>query len=191
MTNLLTVEQRDALQELMNIAMGQAANALAQLIDARIILSIPKIVSVAPEQLAQLLTERTVYLTRQSFAGAVRGEVLSLQAPSGVEAIAAQLDYALPLSASDTAATVLEVATLLAAACLKGFTGQLDLAARLSAPELYQRPATTLATGWGETLLLEVEFALTDTAFAARIIICMDPASVQVLIARLNMLLGD
>ena len=44
MSLLLSELQRDALQELMNISMGQAANALARLIDAKITLSIPKIV---------------------------------------------------------------------------------------------------------------------------------------------------
>lgn len=40
MNMLLSEEQRDALQELMNISMGQAANSLARLIEAKITLSI-------------------------------------------------------------------------------------------------------------------------------------------------------
>ena len=42
----LDEEQRDALQELLNISMGQAANSLAQLIETKIDISIPKIYEV-------------------------------------------------------------------------------------------------------------------------------------------------
>ena len=42
----LDEEQRDALQELLNISMGQAANSLAQLIETKIDISIPKISAV-------------------------------------------------------------------------------------------------------------------------------------------------
>ena len=46
-----TEDQRDALQELMNISMGQAANSLAHLIETKIGISIPNITAVTPEQL--------------------------------------------------------------------------------------------------------------------------------------------
>ena len=41
--SLLSEDQRDALQEMMNISMGQAAKSLAQLIDTQINLSLPVI----------------------------------------------------------------------------------------------------------------------------------------------------
>lgn len=191
MSNLLSPVQRDALQELMNIAMGQAANAMAQLIDARIILSIPKIFSVTPDALQQLLAATDVRFTRQSFSGALRGEVLCLQACSGVAAIAVQLDFMLPLDEKTTDAVVLEVAAILAAASVQGFTSQLELTTRLSAPELYRPKAGSADGGWQETLLLEVEFTLIDTAFDARVVICLDPSSVPILINRLDEVLGD
>lgn len=191
MNSLLNSEQRDALQELMNIAMGQAANAMAQLIEARIILSIPKIVAVTPEQLSDVLAEPAVWLTRQSFSGSLRGEVLSLQVKTGVEAIASFLDFNLPLTEKTTAAAVLEVANVLAAACLQGFTSQLELPTRLAAPELYRPNGVSEGAGWAITLLMEVEFTLTDTPFDARVVICLDPESVQHLIARLNSVLED
>jgi len=191
MNNLLSSDQRDALQELMNIAMGQAANAMAQLIEVRIILSIPKITAVTPEQLSGVLAEPAVWLTRQSFSGALRGEVLSLQVKAGVEAIAGYLDFGLPLTDKSTEAAVLEVANVLAAACLQGFTSQLELPTRLAAPELYRPKASTVDAAWAITLLMEVEFTLTDTPFDARVVICLDPESVQHLISRLNTMLED
>ena len=46
----LDEEQRDALQELLNISMGQAANSHAQLIETKIDIVIPKISAVTPTQ---------------------------------------------------------------------------------------------------------------------------------------------
>ena len=64
----LDEEQRDALQELLNISMGQAANSLAQLIETKIDISIPKISAVTPTQLYSLLFEtEDAFYTRQSF----------------------------------------------------------------------------------------------------------------------------
>ncbi|MGL4746262.1 MAG: chemotaxis protein CheC, partial [Shewanella sp.] len=77
MNMLLSEEQRDALQELMNISMGQAANSLARLIEAKITLSIPKISDVTPEQFVSMLSDQTVWYTRQSFLGSIKGEVIS------------------------------------------------------------------------------------------------------------------
>ncbi len=42
-------DERDALQEIMNISMGQAADALARLISNQVSLSIPAIQSMSPE----------------------------------------------------------------------------------------------------------------------------------------------
>ncbi len=89
--------QRDALQELMNISMGQAANALARLIDAKITLSIPKIVVVSAAEFQQMFVTEQYWFTRQSFLGSVKGEVLTLLARAGTETIGGLLDYPLPL----------------------------------------------------------------------------------------------
>ena len=84
----LDEEQRDALQELLNISMGQAANSLAQLIETKIDISIPKITSVTPTQLYTLLFEtQNAFYTRQSFLGDVHGEVMSVLSQSGLNEV--------------------------------------------------------------------------------------------------------
>ena len=62
MTVPLTEDQRDALQELMNISMGQAANALARLINAKITLSIPKIVVVSTAEFQRICADYAQYI---------------------------------------------------------------------------------------------------------------------------------
>lgn len=188
----LTELQRDALQELMNISMGQAANALAQLIDAKISLSIPKISLVAAAEFQQIFSTDQYWFTRQSFLGSVKGEVLTLLARAGIETVGGLLDYALPLDERSEKELLLELANILAGACLRGFSTQLALPTKVSMPTLFQaamRQADSFR--WSSTLLLEVEFQLEGTAFDSRIVICLEPQSVELLLEKLNKLLED
>lgn len=192
MSTLLSELQRDALQELMNISMGQAANALARLIEAKITLSIPKIVMVSAHEFQQMFVTDQYWFTRQSFLGSVKGEVLTLLARAGTEAIGELMDYVLPLDDRSRKELLLELANILAGACLNGFSSQLALHAKLSMPTIFQ-PDTRQAESfrWSSTLLLEVEFQLEGTAFDSRIVICLEGGSVEVLIGKLNELLED
>lgn len=192
MSMLLSELQRDALQELMNISMGQAANALARLIDAKINLSIPKIVMVGATEFQQMFLTDHYWFTRQSFLGSVKGEVLTLLARAGTETIGGLMDYPLPLDDRSKEELLLELANILAGACLNGFSTQLALHTKLSMPTMFSpelRQAESFR--WSSTLLLEVEFQLEGTAFDSRIVICLEQLSINVLINKLNTLLED
>jgi len=188
----LSEMQRDALQELMNIAMGQAANALAKLIDAKITLSIPKILVVSTAEFQDMLQPDHYWFTRQSFMGQVKGEVLTLLAKAGTETIGELLDYPIPLDNASQEELLLELANILAGACLNGFASQLDLKSKLSMPTMFNvqlRQAESYR--WHNTLLLEVEFELEATPFDSRIVICLEGHSVATLLERLDQLLED
>lgn len=193
MNTLLNEEQRDALQELMNISMGQAANALARLIETRITLSIPKIVAATPEDFAALLNDNEgSWFTRQSFLGSVNGEAITLLAKEGCEALAQAMDYDLPLCAVSSKELVLELANILAGACLTGFSEQLSLTTKLNMPTLYlpeMNSANNEDFRWTTTLLLEVEFSVDASLFDSRVIICLEPRSVQTLLNSIQQLL--
>lgn len=192
MTMLLNELQRDALQELMNISMGQAANALALLIDAKITLSIPKIVVVSASQFHDIFQSEQYWFTRQSFMGQVKGEVLTLLAKAGTNTIGDLLDYPVPLDDCSQEELLLELANILAAACLSGFSAQLDLTTKLSMPTMFNASLRqTEPYRWINTLLLEVEFQLEATPFDSRIVICLEGQSVEILLGRLNQLLED
>lgn len=183
-------EQRDALQELMNISMGQAANALARLIEAKITLSIPKISAVTPREFIEILNATDMWHTRQSFLGAVKGEVISLQSVKGGEAIAELLEYSLPLSDSSREELSLELSNVLAGACLSGFSEQLGIATKLSMPTVFN-PSKLSAEQyrWATTLLMEVEFKVESSQFDSKIVICLEEESISTLLHRLNSLL--
>ena len=76
----LSEDRRDALQELMNVAMGQGADRLARLTETFVTLSVPRIHPVEDAH-ANLLDNLDIagqpaIVTRQSFLGRLRGEVV-------------------------------------------------------------------------------------------------------------------
>ncbi|MFB9123081.1 chemotaxis protein CheC, partial [Paraburkholderia dipogonis] len=78
---VLNEDQRDALQEVANLAMGQAATRLARLLDAFIELSVPRVKVVEVSEAAQALREMTgiedtVSAVRQGFRSDIKGEAL-------------------------------------------------------------------------------------------------------------------
>jgi chemotaxis protein CheC len=192
MTVPLSEEQRDALQELMNISMGQAANALARLINAKITLSIPKIVLVSAGEFQRIFQSTEHWFTRQSFVGLAKGEVLTLLAKDGTNTIGKLLDYQIPMDESAQEELLLELANILAGACLNVFSTQLGLNTKLSMPTMFSTQMRQAESyRWISTLLLEVEFQLEATPFDSRVVICLEGQSVDTLINRLNKLLED
>ena len=67
-------DERDALQEIMNISMGQAADALARLIQTKVSLSIPAIQAMSPDDFKDVIDGLSNnWFARQSFTGTIRG----------------------------------------------------------------------------------------------------------------------
>ncbi|GEA05814.1 chemotaxis protein CheC [Alteromonas sp. KUL42] len=177
----LNSEQQDALQELLNISMGQAANSLAQLIETKIDISIPKISAVTPTQLFSLLFEtENAYYTRQSFLGNIHGEVMSVISRSGLSEVAELMDYDEPLSKHDIQEIILELCNILAGACLSGLSEQLELITNLNMPTLFQpKKANFDELNWQHSLVMEVQFEIAISSFIMRVVFCLDDVSLS------------
>lgn len=188
---LINELQRDALQETMNISMGQAANALAQLINIRVILSIPKISTTTPEGLQQVYSAKELqHFARQSFMGDMRGEVISIISHNGCAQLGESMSYDQPMDENSTDELVLELTNILAGACLKGMVEQLGTRLHLAAPSLFQpEEQKSLSFNWHHALLLEISFSLEEVSFSSRVVICLDEESVSVLARKLDTLL--
>ncbi|WP_462154536.1 chemotaxis protein CheX [Pseudoalteromonas piscicida] len=186
----LSEEQRDGLQELMNISMGQAANSLARLIETKISLSIPEITSVSPNQLNEICNTAHVYRTRQSFLGEIKGEVINLLSPQGLQEIAELMDYDSPLDDSDLNEVLLDLSNILAGACLNGFSSQLELNTSLTMPTIYKHQLSDDIAEWKTTLVMKIAFIIESIAFDSKVIICLDENSIKTVIQKLNAMLG-
>ena len=187
-----TEDQRDALQELMNISMGQAANSLAHLIETKIGISIPNITAVTPEQLSEMVRHnQEPHSPRQSFMGDIHGEVMSILSQSGLAEVAELMEYEQPLSDADIKETILELCNILAGACLSGLSEQLELTTNLQMPTLFQPEKHDFnQLGWQHSLVMEVKFDIQISSFTMRVVFCLDDASLHKLTSTIDELLG-
>ncbi|MAJ68369.1 MAG: chemotaxis protein CheC [Pseudomonadota bacterium] len=188
----LSEDQRDALQELMNISMGQAANSLAHLIETKIGISIPKITAVTPAGLYELVSHnQQAYYTRQSFMGDIHGEVMSILTQQGLTEVAELLEYEQPLSENDINETILELSNILAGACLAGLSEQLELATNLQMPTLFAPQKSDFSQyDWQHSLVMEVKFDIQISSFTMRVVFCLDDVSLTRLKSTIDELLG-
>lgn len=189
--SLINELQRDALQEIMNISMGQAANALAQLINIRVILSIPKISVTTPEGLQAFYAgDSAQHFARQSFLGDMHGEVISMISAEGCKELGEAMSYDQPMDATSIDELVLELTNILAGACLKGMVDQLESRLHLAAPSLFT-PSLQAGSSynWHHALMLDIVFALEHISFSSRVVICLDEDSITVLAKKLDTLL--
>jgi chemotaxis protein CheC len=189
----LSEQQRDALQEIANLAMGQAATRLASLLDTFIELSVPRVRVVRIEEAAQTLREMTgidesVTAVRQGFRSDIAGEALVICRSSGVGNLGTLVnDPYIHLAYESVSQTELmfDVANVLTGACVSSIMNQLDRTPIFSAPGLLGREialedvfqADVLA--WKTALLLEVNFALENQTFRAHLVMLMAEDSIR------------
>ncbi|PCE29988.1 chemotaxis protein CheC [Burkholderia ubonensis] len=96
--SVFTAEQRDALQEIANLAMGRAAARLAALLGRFIELSVPRVRVVQASDAGKALREMTgihdnVTAVRQGFRSDIKGEALVLCRTANVTGLAALVDH--------------------------------------------------------------------------------------------------
>ena len=138
----LTVLQRDALTELINIGFGRAAASLSRITGYRVLLDVPNVAVYPMEQLQEVLATMVhgeVATVHQVFTGPVAGDAfLALDARAA--ALLKELltnEPALPLRLdASTQEVVTEVGNVLLNACLGTFGNLLKVHVSFSVPKL-------------------------------------------------------
>ncbi|MFC3031367.1 chemotaxis protein CheC [Pseudoalteromonas fenneropenaei] len=191
MSVTISESQQDGLQELMNISMGQAANSLARLIEAKINLSIPEIKTLGPEGLKAICVSNDFCLTRQSFLGEIHGEVITLFSQQGLSEIGKLMSYQDADDVAQQHALLLDLANILAGACLNGFATQLGLKTSLSMPTIMQaNQFARTELKWSDTLVMKIAFYVESLSFDAKVVICFDADSITTALISLDRLMG-
>ncbi|MFM0289018.1 chemotaxis protein CheC [Paraburkholderia megapolitana] len=202
---VLTEDQRDALQEVANLAMGQAATRLARLLDAFIELSVPRVRVVAVSDAADTLREMTgidepVTAVRQGFRSDIKGEALVLCRSGSIAQLCALVNDPYPRSAYEATneeELTFDVANALTGACVSCILDQLGrtpvfsppgmLGVSLSLDEVFQPGVLA----WEVALLIEVNFALEDHSFRAHFVMLMAEDSIRLMNLALDALLSS
>ena len=202
---VLTEDQRDALQEVANLAMGQAATRLARLLDSFIELSVPRVKVVAVSEAARALRDMTgiedrVSAVRQGFRSDIKGEALVICRSDSVEDLCALVSDPYSRSAYEAVSQkelMFDVANVLTGACVSCVLDQLGRTPVFSAPGLLGESLTldeVFQPGvlqWEVALLVEVNFTLEGHSFRAHLVMLMAEESIRHMNDALDALLSS
>ena len=193
---------QDALQEILNISMGQAANSLAKLIDTRVVISIPKLhwVKYHDNKLepSAIGANEQGILARQSFLGGVSGEIIvCFKEDSRHHLLADSLGYSEDLSREERQELTLEITNILCGACLRGLAEQLEIDLSFGAPSMLSQNSTVAGflkkqdLVWSDALFMEIRFTVESISMNTGLLICMSSGNTDKLFGKIEELFGD
>jgi len=128
----LSDDQRDCYQELTNVAMGQAADRLARLLDSYVVLPIPKVNLIEISDLRMAIDGAqegdAVSAVCQGFIGSgIAGEALILFNDTSFSDLARLTNYPGELTHQAQLELLMDVSSLLIGACVQGIGEQLEI----------------------------------------------------------------
>lgn len=188
--SLLTADQTDALQEVTNIAMGQAGSSLANILGVFVNLSVPRIRVLDAASIGTAISDmvgkdKDITAARQSFHGTMRGEALVIYDQEGCMDLADLMGYDDQLDASAEREILLDVSNVQVGACLGGIADLLEASLTYSAPSIMAEriPVDRLIDPkkmtWNYALLVEVNFTLEERNFTSHLTFLMPEESIQ------------
>jgi len=195
-------DRGDALQEVVNIAMGQAGDSLSKLFDTFVELSIPKFHLCNVTELPQVLSKDEIYdesitVLRQPFSGKLRGEGITLFNNSGIKELAGLMGYEGEITSDNESEMILDVCSILVGACLNGVASQLDMAISYTAPTIVSKKTTIEdffkpgAIQWHYAMIMEIQLNLEQYDFTSNMLLFLSEDSFQPLIEKLDQLLDE
>ncbi len=204
----LTEDQRDCLQEVVNVAMGQAGDSLARFLEVFIHLSVPRIRLVARQELNNELENMVggasvpVSGVSQGFyqldtGSGIRGEAIVVFTDSSFKELADLLAYDEDLTTESETELLLDVTNILNGACLNGVGEQIEAELGFSPPSIMGQHVAVghllehQQASWDHALLVEITYTLEDRSFSCTMFLLMPGESIQVMKQALDRLLED
>ena len=144
---ILTAEFRDALQEVANVAMGQAAELLARLLDVFVLLPVPSVNVFATSELTMTLSaaaeQTSISTVCQGFiCSGISGEALLLFHDASFADMAKLMGIAEENSNFEEKEILMDTANILIGAFLQGFSQQLNVSFSQGHPTVLGRHST-------------------------------------------------
>jgi chemotaxis protein CheC len=183
-TQTLSTDQSDTLQEIVNIAMGQAGDSLARVLDCFVRLSVPRIKLIEVANIGQCLAtlvrnDKPITAVRQSFYDDLSGEAITIFSADGYRDLSDLMGYQTDLDPHTEKEVLFDISNILVGACLNGIAEQLSANLSFSAPSLIAENTTASALltpeslPWDYALQVEVNFSLEKRNFMSHLIIMM------------------
>lgn len=194
------IEYRDCIQEISNVAMGQAADLLARLLNVFVKLPVPRVnlLEVSELEMALTLTEQanTYSAVCQGFIGSgICGEALLIFSDSSFTDIAKLLKYTGEIDRTVELELLMEVASILVGACTNGIAQQLDttfsqghpvvLGQHVKVSELIKANAKR----WKKTMAIEITYEIENYNISCDLLLLFTEDSLENLNKRLSYLM--
>ncbi len=198
----MDAELRDVFQELTNVAMGQAGDLLARLLNVFVELPIPNVnvmeVSELHMALQSIEYNRATSGVCQGFIGSgVAGEALLILNDSSFKDIASLLNYQGDLSDDIQLELLMDVGNILIGAILKGLSTQLDMHFSQGHPVVLGQHSnvseliSSNVGNWKRTLTIEISYGIENYDITCDLLLVFTEDSIQTLKNKVNYLLED
>jgi chemotaxis protein CheC len=197
----LSEDYRDCLQEVTNVAMGQAADRLARLLDTFVLLSIPHIEILSPADIAMALNSinggDSVSGVCQGFiGGGIAGEAILLFNDTSFADLARLLKYDHELDQQAERELLMDTTNVLFGACLRGIAEQIDMTFSFGPPmvlgqnqrleDLFNPKNVT----WQQALVTEINYKLEGYNVNCDLLLILTEDSIDLLCKKLDYLLS-
>ncbi|REL30503.1 chemotaxis protein [Thalassotalea euphylliae] len=196
----LTEDQQDCLQELINVAMGQASDQLARYLDSFVYLTVPNIALVNGQKLSNDLVanEASMAVVSQGFFGyeGIRGEALLVYQHKDSDRIGDLLGYEPDeLSVEEQ---LIDISSILTTTFLNVFASQIENQLSYSAPKLLADSKGTLSAhltqlsfDWDTALTVNINYQVTDYSFNCEMILLIPEAAIDNIKTVIDRILAD
>jgi len=192
-------DYRDCIQEISNVAMGQAADLLARLLKVFVKMPIPNVnvLEVSELEMALTLSQNETYsAVCQGFIGSgMAGEALIMFSDSSFEDIAKLLNYQGELNHTVELELIMEVASILSGACIKGIAEQLDINFSQGHPMVLGQHVKVSdlikanASRWKQTLAIEITYEIENYNITCDLLLLFTEDSLEKLYRKLDYLM--
>jgi chemotaxis protein CheC len=199
---LLDADQRDALSEISNVAMGRAGEALSHLLDTFVVLSAPRVRIVDAGERALGLTAPgktgtadQVTAVRQAFFVDLHGETITVFGMSGDNDVTILLGEGAGEVRNEDE-KILDATCIIAGALMSGLTEELGLSVALTAPSILVKEGQLADLnghlgGWDYALMIDVRLDIQQGPFSCEVFTLMPDQSIQKLREQLDHLLEN
>ncbi|MFT5636606.1 MAG: chemotaxis protein CheY-P-specific phosphatase CheC/CheY-like chemotaxis protein [Cognaticolwellia sp.] len=185
-------EMLDCYQEITNVAMGQAGDLLARLLDVVVVLPIPNVNLIEVSELTMALSDvenkdETSGICQGFIGAGISGEALLILNDSSFKDIASLMKYEDKLDNNIELELLMDMANLLIGACLSGIAEQLDMSFSQGHPVVlgqHRKISELIATNtnkWKKTLTIEISYSIENYPIKFDLLLLFTEQSLAVL----------
>ncbi len=192
---------RDGIQEVTNVAVGEAADKIARSFSTFVNIPIPSVHLLDAVDVSMALgaiesSARVTAVTQPFFGSGISGEALLIFTDASMSELSQLMGYQSSVGDDhQQIELVLEMASLLNGSCIHGICSQLDISVLLKHPTLLGQHTSLddiLSNSefpWNQTLAIELNYAFEDYNITCDLIILFHEGSLESMFRQVNFLL--